>query len=106
MLSHVAGIWLKIDKYKTNIKYVYKNIIFTPFQRQFITFSSAFYFVKIHYVFPEIQPFYYEDEDKNSPIFAHHVHLFMCSPTFVYTGRSELRIGLLYILRSGWVSGA
>ena len=37
-----------------------------------------------------MQPFYYEDEDKNSPIFAHHVHLFMCSPRFVYTGRLEL----------------
>ena len=31
---------------------------------------------------------------QNLPIFAHHVHLFMCSPWFVYTGRSELRIGL------------
>ena len=69
------------------------TIFLVPLQRKFITFSVAFYLVKIHKVFSDIVILVMQMETQNSPIFANHVHLFMCCPRFVYTLRTELPIG-------------
>ena len=59
----------------------------------FSYFSLAFYLVEIREVFSDIVILVMQIETQNSPIFANHVHLFMCCPRFVYTLRTELPIG-------------